>query len=459
MRARGQGPLAIAAVAVLVAAGVTLDRLGTRAPEAPRAGAASSGAWFCPYGGGKGWTATIFVANPADRAATVRVTPIGSGRTGQVTAVRLPPDAEAVVPVPATDRAASALVEYFGPWVAAGWVAHAGGTESGVAAEPCADASAGTWLAPDGTTAEGEDAFLIVMNPYAAEARFDVVLYTKDRAPIRDSKLTPVTLKPFRSVAIHVNQFAEGEAPVSAEVHSTDGRVAVSSLGVTRAGGVRSAIGVPATEQRVLLPGGGDQGQSELVVLVPGSRQGRLGATTVGSNGLQPAGGLTDAQQGGQSARQYEVITDGPGAVSVDANGGGPGFAAARRLVGPGGDPGATDGTTASSRAWVVMPTVAGEPSKPGLYLTNPSAQAVDVTLHALVARGGPAPSDVTVTVPADATVAAPDAFLRASPNAAVLATSASGDFVPVGASSSTGALGIAGYAVSVGVPVPAGPG
>ena len=44
-----------------------------------------------------------------------------------------------------------------------------------------------TWFAPDGTTEQGEDAYLVVMNPFAVDAVFDVVLFTPKRAPIRSS--------------------------------------------------------------------------------------------------------------------------------------------------------------------------------------------------------------------------------------------------------------------------------
>ncbi len=458
VRVRGQLSLALASLVVLVSIAVSLDRgLGLREARPASGGVAPSGAWFCPHGGGRGWQTTVYVANPSKGEATVRLTPIESTGPGKSTTTTIPPGTEVALSGRTDDRAASTLVEYFGPWVAAGWVSQAGGGESGVAAEPCTDASATTWFAPDGTTAQGEDAYLIVMNPYASEARFDVVLYSPGGAPIRDSKLTAVTLKPFRSVSVHVNTFAEDRSPVSAEVDAREGRVAVSSLGVTAAGGVRSVVGFPGSAAHTTtLPGGGDQGQSQLVVLVPGRVQSRFDATTAGLAGPQPAGALTGAVQDPQSARQYPVITDGPAAVSVVAQPGSPGFVAARRDVGPGGDPGATGGVAQSSTAWVVLPTVVGQPSQPGLYLTNSSGVPIEVLLHALPQAGEATPVDVTVMVPAESTMAAPAAYLSIAPDAAILATSASNALVAVGASSS-GSSGTTGYAVSVGLPVPTG--
>ena len=105
------------------------------------------------------------------------------------------------------------------------------GGEIGVGAEPCAPAHGPTWYAPDGTTEQGEDAYLIVMNPFAVDAVFDVVLFTPKRAPIRNSALTDRVLRPGRSVAFRLNAFAEGEPALGAQVDVSLGRVAVSSWG------------------------------------------------------------------------------------------------------------------------------------------------------------------------------------------------------------------------------------
>ena len=52
---------------------------------------------------------------------------------------------------------------------------------------PARRSASHTWYATDNTTEQGQDAYLVVMNPFDAQAVFDVVLYTQDRAPIRSS--------------------------------------------------------------------------------------------------------------------------------------------------------------------------------------------------------------------------------------------------------------------------------
>ena len=63
----------------------------------------------------------------------------------------------------------------------------------------------------------------------------------------------------------------------------------------------------------------------------------------------------------------------------------------------------------------------------------------------------------MTVTVPPQSTAEAPEPFLSVAPEAGVLATAASGTFVPASASYSLGIEGLAGYAVALGIPIPQG--
>ena len=74
MRARGQGVLAVTMVGIAVLVGLGFGRLGpaTRDPVTP--GQAPSGAWYCPHGGGDGWHATVFLANPGTQDVTARLT-------------------------------------------------------------------------------------------------------------------------------------------------------------------------------------------------------------------------------------------------------------------------------------------------------------------------------------------------------------------------------------------------
>jgi len=340
--------------------------------------------------------------------------------------------------------------------VAVGWVAHAGGAQSGVAAEPCADRTGSRWFAPDGDTTKGQEASLVVMNPFAGRAVFDVVLYTKDRAPIRASDLTDVVLAPERSIAVPLNPAALDESAASAEVDVRRGRVAVASLGVGLEGGIRSAIGTLEDEsERAFLSSASPNDQSTLVVLDPRLAQTRFGATLLTPAAGVPAGGLTEQAQGGQSAQTYPVTATGASSVEVTSTG--TPVVVARRVAGPTIDPGATGGAVSPEAAWVVTPTVACDPNVPGLVVADPGSAPATVTLHALPNGEGPTPRDVTFQVPPGRAVASPARFLTVDPTAAVLVTASGATILASGASSSCGKEGLAGFAVASGVPVPDG--
>jgi hypothetical protein len=455
VRGRGQGLLAIVATAVVIGGGFALQReLGPRTPDPAPAGTVRSGAWFCPHGGGpKEWRATLYLANPGTVAVSARITGLSSKRPAASKDIEVPPDATMAVSVDAVGREASTYVEYFGGWLAAAWVAQGGGGEIGVGAEPCAPVAERTWFAADGTTEQGEDAYLVVMNPFAVDAVFDVVLFTPKRAPIRNSRLTNHVLRPGRSVAFRLNAFAEGDPAVGAEVDVTLGRVAVSSLGISRDGGIRSVIGADRTTSQAYLPVGSGAGQSTLDLMAPGDEPIAFGATLLSSGAPVPAGGLTEASLRPTSARGFPVTGSGPSSITVVSQGAAA-FAATLRAVGVGNDDAATGGTASPSSDWVVLPAIAGEPAQPGLVLVNAGNSSVAITLHALMPEGGTRPPDVTVTIPAGSVVHAPAEFLDRTHDAAIEVRSDGGGIVAMAASTSLGVKGRSTYSLAMGIPV-----
>lgn len=461
MRTSGRSGLALLLLAIVVGAGVGLDR----AEPSPRAAlpsqVASSGAWFCPHGGGLGWQTTLYVTNPGEVSVQVRVTPLTSKRPESPDSYVVDPGTERRIPVTSTDPAASSFLEYFGGWVAASWVTTAGGEQSGVAAEPCAPEPGIRWLAPDGSTQKGEDADVVVMNPFDVDAVIDVVVLSQRPAPIRDSVFTNLRVPPHRSLILRLNRVSLDEPAAAAEVLARTGRVAVASLGVSGDGGIRSALAVPAAADRALLAGTGDVGQSTIVVMAPGEAETTFGATLLSGEAPtagddpQAAGDLTQVTQVGQSAGAYPLITQDPSLVDLQVTQGTAPVAAVRRTQGQEGDPGATSGTAAPAAAWVISPTIAGEPSHPGVVLGNPSTSPVEVALSLLGGSG--VIEQLTVSVPANSAVSVPAGFLEQDPAGTVLAVATDGSFVAVSASSSLGREGVASYAVAAGIPVPPG--
>lgn len=458
MRARGQGFLALGVAALVALAGIAFTNLGPKVPTEAAAGTAPSGGWLCPHGGGKAWEATIYLANPGPTDVTARLTSLTSEGAGSSSAITVPAGGEVVQEVGAADASSSTFVEYFGGWVAAGWLTHGGEGAFGAAAEPCAPDASGRWYAADNTTQQGQVADLVIMNPFGTDAVFDVVLFTAGRpAPIRDSDWSDLTLKPYHSMSLRLNEHAPGEEALTAEVDVSTGRVAIASVGINARGGVRSSLGRTEAGLTTYLPVGGGAGQAQLAVTVPGDRGATFGGTLFSKEGPRPLAGLVGASQEPQSAQVYPLITAGPSVATVLSHDEAQ-IVAALRASGLGNDPGATSGAPAPAAAWVATPTVAGEPSRPGLVLMNPGSDPVEVTLHLLVPDGTTVAADVILTIPAATAVGAPMAFLASAPTACVEVTAATGGVVVMSASSSLGAKGVADYALAMAVAVPPAP-
>jgi hypothetical protein len=456
MRSRGQVLAALVVLGVVIAGALYVQReVGARPLEAAPPATAPSGAWFCPHGGGPSeWEVTLQLANPGSAPVPVRVRDLGAEKSSEPSDYTVEPGTTLAIPVAADGRERSTVVEYFGGWVAAAWVAHAGGEEGGAAAEPCVPDTASRWLLPDGATQENDDDYVVVMNPYATDAVISLSLLSERREPVRTEDWTNVTLKPFRSASFKLNQNALGETTVSTVIDVSVGRVAAASLGVSRTGGIRSSEGVPGQPPPVqILPGGFDQGRTDLVVASAGLERASLTGNMMDAEQSQPLPALADSAPAGESARTLPVTTGDPSTLEVSSEGGDVAFA--RRTYGVASDQGSTTGVPEAAAAWVVLPTVVGSPARPGLVLANPGEEAAEVTLSVLSSGDQPVPKPVTVTVPPGRTVQAPKAFVEAAPLSAILATATGGTFVPAGASYSLGREGIATYAVAVGVRIP----
>jgi hypothetical protein len=253
---------------------------------------------------------------------------------------------------------------------------------------------------------------------------------------------------------LNVGRRAPNEAAVAAEIDVSSGRVAVTSLDVSDTGGVRSATATGVLSDRAILPVSGGAGQAEVVAVVPGSADVSFGATLLSGRAPQPVGGLEQVSQSARSAKSYPVITNGASSVDVLASAGGS-IAVAIRSQGAL-DSASTEGALAPAGSWVVLPTVVGRISHPGLVLVNPGADPAQVDLHLLGELGDQLPPDLTITVAPKTTMSVPESFLSASAQAAVVVRSTGSAIMALGASTSLGRRGTNGYAMAVGVPIPA---
>ena len=453
------------AIAGVVAIGVvSLDRLGPRQPSGAAFATARSATWLCPHGGGKGYEGSLFLANPGDEPVTARVTELDASTGGGPSELVVPPGSQVVVEVAASERSASTFVETFGGWAAAGWLIRGAGGEGGVGAEPCAAEAGRGWVTAAATTGEANDAFLLVMNPFDTDAVLDVALFAADRV-VRHANLTDVTVKPRRSIAIRLNEFAQGEDGLGVSVEVSSGRVAAATLVISKGRGIASVLASTEPARRQVLLSSSGTGRSMLAVAVPTVTEatamprptGQLGSTFAATlrsqDPPQPAGGLLDQALEPESAAAYPITTAGPSAVDLVVNEGAP-LVAALRTTGVGRDSGATAGSVAPTSAWVVTPTIAGDPARAGLLLLNPGASPATVTITSMPAEGE-AVSETTVTVPEGSVAVVAGEFLEGIGAASLLVTAEGSPVVALGASTSLGNDGLSLFGLAAGVPIP----
>ncbi|MGZ8577913.1 MAG: DUF5719 family protein [Actinomycetota bacterium] len=436
----------------VVAGGIAAGNLGPAEPGTA-SGSARSGIWICPHGGGKEWTGTVTLANPGAAPVDARVSVLGEDRQEVLEEVSVPAGSEILVEVPARESGSSTYVEYFGGWIAAGWIVRAPEPVAGIGTEPCLPSSAATWFATGASSERGTRSWLIVTNPHAEESVFDIALFSSS-PPLRDRDLTGIALPGRRSAAFRLDTRVLGEPAVGVEVDAIVGRVGVSIVSVTGGGGVRSITGVAEPSASWLFPTAAGAGQSSLLTLQPSDDEVLLFTTSLLTDDpAEVSAGSLEVPQGGGSALVTPVGATGPSSLQVSALEGGP-FVAALRSEGRTADDAATGGAVVPATTWVVPPTVANVPAHPGLVVVNDGATDVTVELTLL-------PSDdadgatVSATVPAGSVFAAPSEFLLQSPRASVL-VAADGPVVALSASTSGGKDGLSLYGLAMGVPVPA---
>jgi len=458
----------VVAGAVTIGA-ISLERLGPREPAAAAQATVTSATWLCPHGGGKAYEGTVFLANPGDSPVIARVTELDASAAAGSSEVEVPPGAQVAIEVAASARSSTTFVETFGGWVAAGWLIRGAGGEPGVGAEPCTPEARRDWVSAAPTTGEGDDAFLVVMNPFDTDAVFDVALFAaEDRAAVRHAELTDVTLRPRRSVAIRLNEYAQGEEGLGVSIDVSSGRVAASTLVVSESDGIASVLASPAPGTRQVLMTSTGTGRSVLAIAVPtvagehgaatSSIPGQLGSTfaaTLRSEGdPQPVGGLAERTQEPESAVAYPVATIGSSAIDLVVRDGAP-IVAALRTAGVGRDGGATAGSVAPASSWVVTPTVAGDPARAGLLLLNPGASPATVTITTIPSEGE-VPAETSVSVQPGSLAVVPRTFLEAVGTASFLVTAEGSAVVALGASTSLGNEGLSLFGLAAGVPIPA---
>jgi hypothetical protein len=436
------------AVALVAGSGWWLDRAGVRAARGVPAGEPSSGAWFCPHGGGKDWQGWLVVTNPGTSPARVRATSFNARGASRVESFVVGPSQQVYRPLATSAPEASTEVEYFGRWVAAATVVQAPGSR--LADERCVGAEQPTWVMPDAMTGSGETSFLIVMNPFDTSAEFDVTFRTERRV-VRPGSLTPQVLKPGRSALIRVNSFALSgptDRTVTAQVTPIIGRVVAGSVGMEN-GTLRAEAGLPGFSDRWVLPASGFEGTGRLMVVNPSKRDAHLSVVAEGPDGVQTVSAPSTQIVHASGAATIST-PDFPGAGEVVRSVGGVPVAAALRLDGGNGDQATIAGAEAPSASWLVLGGVPEEGGDQLLVLQNPGTSTARVRVRLIGGSGALTSGPGTVVVSGGRTITIDLADFVGTTPVSALVTATGGTIVAAGASYS---LDRHGYGLTLGVP------
>lgn len=441
-------------LALLAVAGpaVAIERvLGPREAAFGTQEGTASGAWFCPHGGADGWKGWVVITNPGPAPVDVRMTGFGGNGVRSVEVFSVAPGRQVYRQVAAGHPASSTQIEYFRGWVGASAVLRAGGPSGPVAAARCAGGPAPAWFLPDQSTGREERASVTVMNPFAEEASFDVVIRT-ERRDVRPKPLSPFVLGAQRSVAIRVNDHVlkgPGERTVAVLVLSRIGRVVAGGL-VVSGDSVRAEGGVSFPRSRAIVPASGYSGPGELLLMNPGVIPADFLVVGEGATAQRPVAGPAGVPLGPERVRTLKV--DGLPEAGVVVVGTEDAVAvAAMRLAGMG-DQATIAGTPRGARSWLVLPTLPPDGGRSFLVLENSGRDPATATVRLVGPFGTVAATGLgSLLVPAGRTIKVTmPTSIEATPLSAIV-TVVGGTVVASGASYSRAGSG---YAITLGIPM-----
>jgi hypothetical protein len=441
-------------LALLVVAGpaAALERaLGPReAPPGTTEGTAS-GAWFCPHGGDDGWKGWVVITNPGPAPVGVRMTGFGANGVQNVEAFSVAPGRQVYRQVGAGHPASATQIEYFRGWVGASAVLRAGGPSAPVAAARCAGAPAPAWFLPDQSTGREERALVTVLNPFAEEASFDVIIRTEQR-DVRPKSLSPFVLRGQRSVAIRVNDHVlkgPGERTVAVLVLPRIGRVVAGGL-VVSGETLRAEGGLSFPRARAILPSAGYSGPGELLLMNPSATPADFLVVSEGATAQRAVAGPAGVSMGPQRVRTLDVDGLAEAGVVVVGTDDAP-VAAAMRLAGQG-DLATIAGTPRGVRSWLVLPTLPPNGGRSFLVLENSGREPATATVRLVGPFGTVATTGLeSILVPAGRTIKVTmPTSVEATPLSAIV-TVTGGTLAASGASYSRDGSG---YAATLGIPM-----
>lgn len=270
-------------VVLAMAVGILVDVAVTPAAREQAevdAGQFVSTGWYCPVPPGEDTEATMVTANLGTSPLGLRRSAIGGGAQSAVDRANLE-----------ARQTANQAVGDFGISDATGLVEAFGGSNStsmmvlargrGVASSRCSAQPSSRWLFATGSTARGENHYLLISNPFREEAVVQVRLMTGDRE-IVPARLKDLVIRSFSQSVVYLSDYLEEEPSFGMEVIASRGRVVVSRYSNVTSGegiGISADVGAQSPSSEWIFAGGRvpSDGEESLVVVNPGTREALVG--------------------------------------------------------------------------------------------------------------------------------------------------------------------------------------
>ena len=271
-------------VAIAAAGAVLVDILipaSEPARPSPTGGEVISSGWYCPAPpGGEEFQSAMAIANVGDDTLGLRRFAVGGSGQSEVAQGNLEASRENITLL--SDFKVNdgvGVVDAFGGESVTNLVSLSRG--KGVGVSRCSAQPSNRWLFATGSTARGENHYLLVANPFREEAVINVRFLTPDREVV-PARLKDLVIPAQSQSTVFLSDYFVESPAFGLDITAQQGRVVVSRYSqITRAGakGVSLDVGVgaPATSWTFADGERGPAGEESLVVINPGTREALVG--------------------------------------------------------------------------------------------------------------------------------------------------------------------------------------
>ena len=252
-----------------------------------------SSGWYCPSPPtSEEFQASMSTANPGRRALGLRRFAVGGAGQSAYVQSDLEPGFQSVTSIRDFNINDSVgVVDAFGGQSSTDLVVLARG--KGVGSSRCSAQPSDRWLFATGSTARGENHYLLVANPFREEAVISVRFIAPDKDVV-PARLKDLVIPAESQVTVLLADYFIESPAFGLDVTAAQGRVVVSRYSQLDRAGAKGAsldVGMSAPSASWTFAEGEPQGEESIVVINPGAREALIGVVfmTEGERTAPPA--------------------------------------------------------------------------------------------------------------------------------------------------------------------------